>query len=123
MKQNFSLLGVWLFLSSDEAVTVCQVFFYKGELHIIPLSETQEQDDCEPSAACPTISQALRLLSTRSEEFLAAEPIRAAVYKRISGYVDDFIWFSVGLLLWYHTWQLQEFLFLHILLVLIGEEM
>ncbi|KAM9188224.1 protein ecdysoneless homolog [Mergus octosetaceus] len=65
-----------------------RVFFYKGELHIIPLSETQEQDDCEPSAACPTISQALRLLYTRSEEFLAAEPIRAAVYKRISGYPE-----------------------------------
>lgn len=81
---------------SDETVTVCQVFFYKGELHIIPLSETQEQEDCEPSAASPTISQALRLLSTRSEEFLAAEPIRAAVYKRISGYVDGFIWCSVA---------------------------
>ncbi|XP_075615109.1 protein ecdysoneless homolog [Balearica regulorum gibbericeps] len=65
-----------------------RVFFYKGELHIIPLSETHEQEECDLSAASPTISQALTLLSTRSEEFLAAEPIRAAVYKRISGYPE-----------------------------------
>ncbi|NXO77262.1 ECD protein, partial [Sitta europaea] len=64
-----------------------RVFFYKGELHIIPLSETSEQD-WDLSAPCPTIPQALDLLSTRSEEFLAAEPIRAAVYKRISGYPE-----------------------------------
>uniref|UniRef100_A0A8C5X7A2 Ecdysoneless cell cycle regulator n=1 Tax=Malurus cyaneus samueli TaxID=2593467 RepID=A0A8C5X7A2_9PASS len=64
-----------------------RVFFYKGELHIIPLSETPEQD-CDLSAPCPTIPQALRLLSARSEEFLAAEPIRAAVYKRIDGYPE-----------------------------------
>ncbi|KFP57719.1 Protein SGT1, partial [Cariama cristata] len=64
-----------------------RVFFYKGELHIIPLSETQEQER-DLSAASPTISQALTLLSTRSEEFLAAEPIRTAVYKRISGYPE-----------------------------------
>ncbi|XP_009070554.1 PREDICTED: protein SGT1-like, partial [Acanthisitta chloris] len=64
-----------------------RVFFYKGELHIIPLSETPEQD-CDPSAPCPTVSQALALLSTRSEEFLAAEPIRAALYKRIDGYPE-----------------------------------
>ncbi|KAM9232901.1 protein ecdysoneless homolog [Leptosomus discolor] len=64
-----------------------RVFFYKGELHIIPLSETHEQE-CDLSAASPTISQALTLLSTRSEEFLAAEPIRTAVYKRISGYPE-----------------------------------
>ncbi|XP_039926885.1 protein ecdysoneless homolog isoform X2 [Hirundo rustica] len=64
-----------------------RVFFYKGELHIIPLSETSEQD-WDLSAPCPTIPQALALLSTRSEEFLAAEPIRAAVYKRIDGYPE-----------------------------------
>ncbi|KAM6266022.1 protein ecdysoneless homolog [Porphyrio hochstetteri] len=64
-----------------------RVFFYKGELHIIPLLETQEQE-CDPSAASLTISQALTLLSTRAEEFLAAEPIRTAVYKRISGYPE-----------------------------------
>ncbi|XP_054060946.1 protein ecdysoneless homolog [Rissa tridactyla] len=64
-----------------------RVFFYKGELHIIPLSETDEQE-CDLSAASPTISQALTLLSSRSEEFLAAEPIRAAVNKRISGYPE-----------------------------------
>ncbi|NWW48914.1 ECD protein, partial [Pedionomus torquatus] len=64
-----------------------RVFFYKGELHIIPPSETDEEE-CDPWAAGLTISQALTLLSSRSEEFLAAEPIRTAVYKRISGYPD-----------------------------------
>ncbi|NXC03158.1 ECD protein, partial [Orthonyx spaldingii] len=64
-----------------------RVFFYKGELHFIPLLETLEQH-CDLSAPCPTIPQALALLSTRSEEFLAAEPIRAAVYKRIDGYPE-----------------------------------
>ncbi|NXM76189.1 ECD protein, partial [Serilophus lunatus] len=64
-----------------------RVFFYKGELHIIPLSETPGQE-CDLSAPCPTIPEALSLLSTRSEEFLAAEPIRAAVYKRIDGYPE-----------------------------------
>ncbi|XP_053805086.1 protein ecdysoneless homolog [Vidua chalybeata] len=61
-----------------------RVFFYKGELHIIPLSE----QDWHLSAPCPTVPQALALLSTRSEEFLAAEPIRAALYKRIQGYPE-----------------------------------
>ncbi|NXF79492.1 ECD protein, partial [Sclerurus mexicanus] len=64
-----------------------RVFFYKGELHIIPLLETAEQE-CDLSAPCPTISEALTLLSTRSEEFLAAEPIRAAINKRIDGYPE-----------------------------------
>uniref|UniRef100_A0A8C3XDS5 Ecdysoneless cell cycle regulator n=1 Tax=Cyanoderma ruficeps TaxID=181631 RepID=A0A8C3XDS5_9PASS len=64
-----------------------RVFFYKGELHIIPLSETWEQD-WDLCAPCPTIPEALALLSTRSQEFLAAEPIRAAVEKRIHGYPE-----------------------------------
>ncbi|XP_030308890.1 protein ecdysoneless homolog [Calypte anna] len=64
-----------------------RVFFYKGELHIIPLSDTQEQDG-DLSDASPTISEALTLLSRRSEEFLAAEPIRTALHKRISGYPE-----------------------------------
>lgn len=81
VKWNFLLLNL-----SDESIPVFQVFFYKGELHILPLSETPEQD-WDLSAPCPTIPQALELLSTRSQEFLAAEPIRAAVYKRIDGYV------------------------------------
>ncbi|XP_021254105.1 protein ecdysoneless homolog [Numida meleagris] len=64
-----------------------RVFFYKGELHIIPLSETEEQQ-WELPAESLTISEALALLSAHSEEFLAAEPIRRAVYKRISGYPE-----------------------------------
>lgn len=75
---------------SAENVTVCQVFFYKGELHIIPLSETEEQQWEELPAEGLTISEALTLLSAHSEEFLAAEPIRRAVYKRIDGYVRGF---------------------------------
>ncbi|KGL77356.1 Protein SGT1, partial [Tinamus guttatus] len=64
-----------------------RVFFYKGELHIIPLPET-EGKEWEPPVSSPTISQALAFLSTRSEESLAAVPIRTAVYKRISGYPE-----------------------------------
>ncbi|NWR21835.1 ECD protein, partial [Emberiza fucata] len=64
-----------------------RVFFYKGELHIIPPEEPWEQG-WAPSAPCPTVPQALALLSTRPEEFLAAEPIRAALYKRIHGYPE-----------------------------------
>ncbi|XP_065602755.1 protein ecdysoneless homolog isoform X2 [Cyrtonyx montezumae] len=64
-----------------------RVFFYKGELHIIPPSETEEQQWDVPAESL-TISEALALLSARSEEFLAAEPIRRAVYKRISGYPE-----------------------------------
>jgi len=84
---------VTVLIPSDENVPICQVFFYKGELHIIPLSEAHEQE-CDLSAASPTISQALALLSARSAEFLAAEPIRTAVYKRISGYVGVLFWSS-----------------------------
>lgn len=65
-----------------------RVFFYKGELHIIPLSETEEQQWEELPAEGLTISEALTLLSAHSEEFLAAEPIRRAVYKRIDGYPE-----------------------------------
>ncbi|NXH14241.1 ECD protein, partial [Bucco capensis] len=64
-----------------------RVFFYKGELHIIPLSETEEQEG-ELSAAALTVSEALAQLCSRSEECLAAEPVRRAVYKRISGYPE-----------------------------------
>ncbi|NXA47931.1 ECD protein, partial [Nothocercus julius] len=64
-----------------------RVFFYKGELHIIPLPET-EGKEWEPPVSSPTISQALTFLSTRSEESLAAAPIRTALYKRISGYPE-----------------------------------
>ncbi|NWY05545.1 ECD protein, partial [Nothoprocta ornata] len=64
-----------------------RVFFYKGELHIIPLPET-EGKEWEPPASSPTISEALTFLSTRSEESLAAAPIRTALDKRISGYPE-----------------------------------
>ncbi|XP_064285910.1 protein ecdysoneless homolog [Passer domesticus] len=64
-----------------------RVFFYKGELHIIPPREPSEQG-WALSAACPTVPQALALLSSRPEELLAAEPIRAALDKRLHGYPE-----------------------------------
>ncbi|XP_050832471.1 protein ecdysoneless homolog [Serinus canaria] len=64
-----------------------RVFFYKGELHIIPPLEPLEEG-WALSAPCPTVPQALALLTTRAEEFLAAEPIRAALNKRIHGYPE-----------------------------------
>ncbi|NXI40543.1 ECD protein, partial [Galbula dea] len=64
-----------------------RVFFYKGELHMIPLAETDKQE-CDLSTTSLAISEALMLLSTHSEECLAAESIRTAVYKRISGYPE-----------------------------------
>uniref|UniRef100_A0A8C5JF27 Uncharacterized protein n=1 Tax=Junco hyemalis TaxID=40217 RepID=A0A8C5JF27_JUNHY len=63
-----------------------EVFFYKGELHIIAPGEPWEQG-WALSAPRATVPQALALLSTRAEEFLAAEPIRAALNKRLHGYV------------------------------------
>lgn len=70
----------------DGSIPACQVFFYKGELHIIAPGEPWEQG-WALSAPRATVPQALALLSTRAEEFLAAEPIRAALNKRLHGYV------------------------------------
>ncbi|XP_057885492.1 protein ecdysoneless homolog isoform X1 [Melospiza georgiana] len=64
-----------------------RVFFYKGELHIIAPGEPWEQG-WALSAPRATVPQALALLSTRAEEFLAAEPIRAALNKRLHGYPE-----------------------------------
>lgn len=85
MKCSMSLCVTALPLCA-ESIPACQVFFYKGELHIIPPLEPLEEG-WALSAPCPTVPQALALLSTRAEEFLAAEPIRAALNKRIHGYV------------------------------------
>ncbi|RLV97701.1 hypothetical protein DV515_00011522 [Chloebia gouldiae] len=83
-REAADFLPKWLNPANSEN----RVFFYKGELHIIPLAEPSEQD-WPLSAPCPTVPQALALLSTRSEEFLAAEPIRAALGKRIQGYPEQ----------------------------------
>ncbi|XP_064573143.1 LOW QUALITY PROTEIN: protein ecdysoneless homolog [Zonotrichia leucophrys gambelii] len=64
-----------------------RVFFYKGELHIIAPGEPWQQG-WALSAPRATVPQALALLSTRAEEFLAAEPIRAALNKRLHGYPE-----------------------------------
>ncbi|XP_037997399.1 protein ecdysoneless homolog [Motacilla alba alba] len=76
-------LPKWLNAENSEN----RVFLYKGELHIIPPQEPSEQG-WAPSAPCPTVPQVLALLSTRPEEFLAAEPIRAALDKRLHGYPE-----------------------------------
>ncbi|XP_067408833.1 protein ecdysoneless homolog [Emydura macquarii macquarii] len=64
-----------------------RVFFHQGELCIIPQPKTPGEEPWLP-ATSPTILQALMLLSAHPEEFLATKSIRAAVYKRISGYPE-----------------------------------
>ncbi|KAF6108389.1 ecdysoneless cell cycle regulator [Phyllostomus discolor] len=64
-----------------------RVFFYHGELCIIPAPK-------KPGAASwssttpPTIPQALNIISTHSQEILASESVRAAVNRRIRGYPE-----------------------------------
>ncbi|XP_067876574.1 protein ecdysoneless homolog [Heterodontus francisci] len=62
-----------------------RVFFYRGELHIIPIPQNPGELSWLP-ASNPTISQALNLLTTHSEKCLAAEPIRKALSRRIQSY-------------------------------------
>ncbi|XP_074856402.1 protein ecdysoneless homolog [Carettochelys insculpta] len=64
-----------------------RVFFHQGELCIIPQPNTPGKQPWLP-ASNPTMTQSLMLLSTHPEEFLATKSIRAAVYKRISGYPE-----------------------------------
>ncbi|XP_077786626.1 protein ecdysoneless homolog isoform X2 [Podarcis muralis] len=64
-----------------------RVFFHCGELCIIPLPKTPEEEALLP-ATSPTIPQALKLLSAHSGGFVAAKSIRTAVYKRINGYPE-----------------------------------
>ncbi|XP_061491312.1 protein ecdysoneless homolog isoform X2 [Rhineura floridana] len=64
-----------------------RVFFHCGELCIIPLPKSPEEETLLP-ATNPTIPQALKLLSIHSGSFVAAKSVRTAVYKRISGYPE-----------------------------------
>ncbi|XP_067828548.1 protein ecdysoneless homolog isoform X1 [Heptranchias perlo] len=59
-----------------------RVFFYHGELHIIPIPQNPGELSWLPSSN-PTIPQALNLLTAHSEKCLAAEPIRKAISRRI----------------------------------------
>ncbi|XP_034993927.1 protein ecdysoneless homolog [Zootoca vivipara] len=65
-----------------------RVFFHCGELCIIPLPKTPEEETLLP-ATSPTIPQALKLLSAHSGGFVAAKTIRTAVYKRINEYPEQ----------------------------------
>ncbi|XP_048363040.1 protein ecdysoneless homolog [Sphaerodactylus townsendi] len=76
-------LPKWL----NPETSVNRVFFHCGELCIIPIPKTPEKETLLP-ATNPTISQALKLLSTHSADFVAAKSIRATIYKRISGYPE-----------------------------------
>ncbi|XP_039402361.1 protein ecdysoneless homolog isoform X1 [Mauremys reevesii] len=67
--------------------SVNRVFFHQGELCIIPQPKTPGEEPWLP-ATSPTILQVLMLLSAHPEDFLATNSIRAAVYKRISGYPE-----------------------------------
>lgn len=64
-----------------------RVFFYNGELCIIPASTKPGAVSWLPTKP-PTISQALNIISTHPEKILASESIRAAVNRRIRGYPE-----------------------------------
>ncbi|XP_060710057.1 protein ecdysoneless homolog [Hemiscyllium ocellatum] len=64
-----------------------RVFFYRGELHIIPIPQNPGELSWLP-ASSPTISQALGLLNSHSDKCLAAEPIRKAIRRRIQSYPE-----------------------------------
>uniref|UniRef100_H9GV13 Ecdysoneless cell cycle regulator n=1 Tax=Anolis carolinensis TaxID=28377 RepID=H9GV13_ANOCA len=65
--------------------SINRVFFYHGELCIIPLPKTPGEQMLLPSNNL-TIPQALNLLSGHCAHYMASKSIRGAVYKRISGY-------------------------------------
>ncbi|KAJ6657754.1 hypothetical protein lerEdw1_001941 [Lerista edwardsae] len=67
--------------------SVNRVFLHRGELCIIPLTKAPKVETLLP-VTNPTIPQALKLLASHSREFVATKSIRAAVYKRISGYPE-----------------------------------
>ncbi|XP_060097203.1 protein ecdysoneless homolog [Heteronotia binoei] len=67
--------------------SINRVFLHHGEMCVIPLTNFPEKETLLPATNL-TILQALKLLSTHSGDFVAAKSIRAAVYKRISGYPE-----------------------------------
>ncbi|XP_038638785.1 protein ecdysoneless homolog isoform X2 [Scyliorhinus canicula] len=64
-----------------------KVFFYCGELHIIPIPQNPEERSWLPPSN-PTILQALNLLTTHSDKCLAAGPIRKAIRRRLQSYPE-----------------------------------
>lgn len=59
-----------------------QVFFFRGELHIIPCPSRPDEVGWSKDEV-PTLSQALALLSTDGEVCLASSKIRAVLGKRL----------------------------------------
>ncbi|XP_059518384.1 protein ecdysoneless homolog isoform X2 [Myotis daubentonii] len=64
-----------------------RVFFYHGELCIIPAPRKPGAVSWLPTTP-PTIPQALNIISTHPEKILASESVRAAVNRRIRGYPE-----------------------------------
>ncbi|XP_008834834.1 protein ecdysoneless homolog isoform X2 [Nannospalax galili] len=64
-----------------------RVFFYHGELCIIPVPQKSEAASWIPTTT-PTILQALSIIPAHPEEVLASESVRAAVNRRIRGYPE-----------------------------------
>ncbi|XP_048419564.1 protein ecdysoneless homolog [Stegostoma tigrinum] len=64
-----------------------RVYFYRGELHIIPIPQNPGELSWLP-VSNPTISQALSLLNTHSDKCLAVESIRKAIRRRIQSYPE-----------------------------------
>uniref|UniRef100_UPI00398F3F00 protein ecdysoneless homolog n=1 Tax=Pristiophorus japonicus TaxID=55135 RepID=UPI00398F3F00 len=64
-----------------------RVFFYRGELHIIPMPQNPGELSWLPASNL-TIPQALNVLTTHSEKCLAAEPIRKAISRRMQSYPE-----------------------------------
>ncbi|XP_066549451.1 protein ecdysoneless homolog isoform X2 [Amia ocellicauda] len=71
----------WLSPESSEN----RVFLYRGDLHIIPAPPRPGAPGWPPEVT-PSLPQALALLCSHPQSCLAAQPIRSAVAKRVTGY-------------------------------------
>ncbi|XP_048864511.1 protein ecdysoneless homolog isoform X2 [Brienomyrus brachyistius] len=76
-------LPKWLNPESSEN----RVFFYRGELHILPVP-SQAGDMGWPKHMVPSEEEALAFLVTHREACLASSRIRSAVRKKIEGYPE-----------------------------------
>ncbi|MBN3311304.1 ECD protein, partial [Amia calva] len=70
----------WLSPESSEN----RVFLYRGDLHIIPAPPRPGAPGWPPEVT-PSLPQALALLCSHPQSCLAAQPIRSAVAKRVTG--------------------------------------
>lgn len=67
--------------------SLLQVFFYKGELHILPCPSKSNPVGI-PKDVVPTVAQALAQLSTHPQACRASPKICSAVRKRLEGWED-----------------------------------